>query len=153
MRDREDNVWQLERSIRRLEEWVAPGTKAKEEVVDDVVEVEVDEMMEEKVKEEVEEKVVEEKVTAAGEWLGGFMGGRAVGAIMHLAWHTAILAGLHPPNLNHPLLVRLESPISTLRFLMQPVQHKILGQGRWVWADEGGIHHDKPLRVVVVAEA
>ena len=94
--------------------------------------------MEEKVKEEVEEKVkeeVEEKVTGAGEWLRVFLGGRAFGAIMDLPWDPAVLAGPHPPNLNHSLLV---SPIWTLRFLMHRVHHKILGQGRWVWADGGG---------------
>ena len=30
---------------------------------------------------------------------------------------------------------------------MHRVHHKILGQGRRVWADEGGIHQDKTLRV------
>ena len=66
MRDGEDNVRQLERSVKRLEEWVAREAKVKEEVVDEVVDVEVEEMVEEKVKEEVEEKVVEEKVMGEG---------------------------------------------------------------------------------------
>ena len=79
VRDKEDNVRQLERSVKRLEEWVAWEAKVTEEVVHEVVEVEVEEKVEEKVKEEVEEKVVEEKVTGAGEWLRGFLGGQAWG--------------------------------------------------------------------------
>ena len=79
--------------------------------------------------------------------LRGFLGGRTEGAIMDLPWDLAVLAAPHPPNLDHPLLVPRESPIWTVRFLMHRVNHKILGQGRWVWADKGGIHQDKPQRV------
>ena len=84
VRDKEDNLGQLERSVWQLEEWVA---------------------WEAKVKEEVEEKMVEEKVTGSGDWLSGFCGVQAAGAIMHLSWDPAVLSGLHPPNLDHPLLV------------------------------------------------
>ena len=78
----------------------------KEEVEDEVVEVEVVEMVKETVKEEVEEKVVEEKAV----WGGGggqrvLWGTRDAGAIHDLPWDLAILAGPHPPNLDHPLLV------------------------------------------------
>ena len=58
-----------------------------------------------------------------------------------------------PQNLDHPLLVPPESPIWTFCFLMHRVHHKILGQGRWMWTDEKGIHQDKPLRVGQVAGA
>ena len=127
-----------------MEEWVAREAKVKEEVVDEVVEVEVEEMVEEKVKEEVEEKVEEEKVTGAGQWLRAFWGDGAAGAIMDLPWDPAVLAGPHPPNFDHPLLVPPESPIWTLRFFMHCVHHKILGQGRWVWADKGGSTRTNP---------
>ena len=30
---------------------------------------------------------------------------------------------------------------------MHLVHHNILGHGRWVWANEGGIHPDEPMRV------
>ena len=81
MRDKEDNVQQLQRSVRRLEKWVGRDREMKDEVVDELVEVEVEEMVEEKVK----EQVVEEKVT----WGGGgglriFLGGRAAGGIKHV---------------------------------------------------------------------
>ena len=66
---------------------------------------------------------------------------------MDLPWDPATLTGPQPPNLDHPLLVPPETRIWTLRSLMHHVHHKILGQGRWVWTDEGGIHQDKPLRV------
>ena len=76
---------------------------------------------------------------------------QAAGAIIDLPWDPAALAGPNAPHLDHPLLVRPESPIWTLRILMHHLHHKILGQGRWVWADEGGIHQVKPLRVGSVA--
>ena len=53
----------------------------------------------------------------------------------------------HPTALDHPLLLPLESSIWTRPFLMHRVHHKILGQGKWVWVDERGVHKDKPLWV------
>ena len=115
--------------------------KVKEEVVDEVVEVEVQGMLEEKVKEDVEEKAVEEKVIGGGRrGLRTFLGGWAAGAIMDLPRGPAVLAGPTPPNLDHPLLVPPGSPIWTVRFMMHHVHHKILGQGKWVSADEGTIY-------------
>ena len=55
-----------------------------------------------------------------------------------MPWDPAVLAGPHPPNVDHPLVVPPESPVWTLRFLMQRVHQRLLGQGRWVWVDEGG---------------
>ena len=52
-----------------------------------------------------------------------------------------------PPPSDHLLLLPLESPIWTLRFVMHRAHHKILGRGRWVWVDERGVHKVKPLRV------
>ena len=73
---------------------------------------------------------------------------RDAGAIQDVPWDPAILAGPHPPNMEHPLLVPPESSVWILRFMMQRVHQRILGQGRWVWLDEGaGVHLDKPLRV------
>ena len=61
------------------------------------------------------------------------------------------LAPPPPPNLDRPLLVTPESPVWTLRFLMQRVNQRLLGPGSWVWVDEGGVVHlDKPMRVEVV---
>ena len=121
----------------------------KEKVVDDVVEVEVEETVEEKVKEEVEEKVVEkrvveEKAVGAERCLMVFWGARTAGSILDLSWDPAVLAVPSPPDLDHPLLVPPGSPIWTLRFLMHRVHHKILGQGRWVWVDEGGFTRTNP---------
>ena len=108
-----------------------------------MVEVELD-MVQEKVKEEVEEKVAEEKVTGGGGGGGGwprtFLGGRAAGVIMDMPRDPAVLASPQPPNLDHPLLVPPESPIWTLRFFMHRMHHNSFGEGRWVWADEGGIY-------------
>ena len=64
VREKEDDIRQLGRSVRRIEEWVAREAKGKEEVKDEVGEVDVEEMV--KVKEEMVDKVVEEKVTGAG---------------------------------------------------------------------------------------
>ena len=75
------------------------------------------------------------------------LGGRVARAIMDLPGGTAVLASPHPPNLDHLLFVPPERALCNLRFLMHRVHHKILGHGKWVWADEGGIHQDKRLRV------
>ena len=132
VKEKENNILQLERSVRQLEGIVAAEAKVKEEVEDEVVEVEVAEMVEETVTEEVEEKVVEEKAVGAGHWLRVFLGSREAGAIEDLPCHLAVVARPHPPNLDHPLLVPPESPVWTLRFLMQRVHQRILGHGRWV---------------------
>ena len=85
-----------------------------------MVEVEVEEMVEETVKEEVEEKLAVEKAVCVsgggGGWLRVFLGTRDAGAIHNLPWDAAVLAGPHPPNLHHPFLVPLESPVCTLLF-------------------------------------
>ena len=79
------------------------------------------------------------------------MGSRAARALQDLPWDPAVLAGPHPPNLDTPLLVAPESPVWTLRFLLVRVHHRLLGAGRWVWVDRGGVVHlDKPLRLGVV---
>ena len=85
------------------------------------------------------------------QWLTGIMGSRDAGALQDLPWDPAVLAGPHPPNLDTPLLVAPESPVFTLRFLLVRVHHPLLGAGRWVWVDEGGVVHlDKPLHLGVV---
>ena len=96
---------------------MAAETKVKEQLEDEVVEAEVGEIVEETVKDEVEEKVVEEKAVGAGQWLRVFWGTKEGGAIQHLPWDPAVLAGPHHRNLDHPLLVPPESPVWTLRFL------------------------------------
>ena len=79
------------------------------------------------------------------------MGSRDAGALQDVPWHPAGLDAPHPPNLHTPLLVAPESPVWTLRFLSQRVYHRLLGVGRWVWVDEGGVVHlDRPLRLGVV---
>ena len=56
-----------------------------------------------------------------------------------------------PQNLDTPLLLAPERPVSTLRFLLVRVHHRLLGAGRWVWVDEGGVVHlYRPLRPGVV---
>ena len=56
-----------------------------------------------------------------------------------------------PPNPGHHFLVAPEGRVWTLRFLLVRVHHGLLGVGRWVWVDEGGVVHlDKPLRLGVV---
>ena len=130
---------------------MVPEAKVKEEVVDEVVQVEVKEMVEEKVKEEVEEKVVEEKVTGGGGVVGEFFwraGGRG--------HHGPTMGPCHPAGSPTPKPQPLPagppvSPIETICFLMHRAHHKFLGQGRWVWANEGGIHQYKPLCVGGVA--
>ena len=92
-----------------MHEGVAKKAKEKKEKKDEVVEVEWEEMVEEKVKEgkvkdEVPEKVLEEEATGAGQLLRSVLGGWT-GGIMDLPWDPAVLAGPHPPNLDHPLLV------------------------------------------------
>ena len=115
-----------------MEEWVTKEAKVKEDVEEGLVE----EMVEEKVKEEVEGKAV-----GAGQWVRGFLGGGTAGAIMDVLWDPAVLVRLHPPNPRPPPPCPpgesdLESP-----FFDAACASQILGQGRWVWADEGGIHH------------
>ena len=101
---------------------MAAEAKVKEEVEDEVVEVEEQEMVEVTLKEGVEEKVVEGKVVGAGQWLRVFFFGMMeAGAIEDVPWDPAVLAGPHPPNLDHRLLIPLDSPVWTLRFLMQLV--------------------------------
>ena len=153
--EKEEAIEALDRSVWRIETIAAAEVdKVKEEEVDEVVEVEVEveEMVEETVKEEVEAKVVvETAVGGGGGWLRFFGGSRDAGVIQDLPWDPAVVAGPHPPNLDHPLLVPPESPVWTLRFLMQRVHQRLLGSGRWVWVDEGRVVHlDKPMRVGVV---
>ena len=135
VREEEDNIQRLERSIRWMEECVAKEAKVKEELEEEVVEVGVEEA--------VEGKVVQERYRGAGQWVRG-KGSDGRGHPGPASPHPS---NLNLSNLDHPLLVLPESPIWTLCFLMPRAHHKILGQGRWVWADEGGIHQDKPLRV------
>ena len=144
----------FDRAVRRKErELAAVVARVKDEEVDEVVEVDVQgEMEEASVKEEEDETKVVEAAPAAGggvsQWLRGLMGSRAAGAIQDLPWDPAVLAGHHPPNLDTPLLVDPESPVWTLRFLLVRVHHRLLGAGRWVWVDGGGVVHlDKPLRL------
>ena len=85
------------------------------------------------------------------QWLRGTMGSRDAGALQDVPWDRAVLAGPHPPNLDTPLLVAPEGPVWTLRFLLARVDHRLLGAGRWVRVDEGGVVHlDEPLRLAVV---
>ena len=74
VKEKEEAIQQLDRSVRRMEGIVAAEAKVKEEEVEDEVvevEVEAEEMVEETVKEEVE-KVVEEKAR------GGVDSGRGI---------------------------------------------------------------------------
>ena len=71
MKEKEKDVLQLERSVRRLEAIVAAEAK---------------------VKEETEQKVVEEKALGAGQWLSGFLGTREAWAIEDLPWDPSWLA-------------------------------------------------------------
>ena len=127
-----------------MQEIVEKEAKVNEELVDEVLQVEVQETVEEKVKEEVEEKVVEEKAVEAGQWLRTFLGGQGGGV------HPGPAIG--PRRLGRPLAPKPrpppprppESPIWTLLFFMHCVHHKILGQGRWVWEDEGGVNRTNP---------
>ena len=83
--------------------------------------------------------------------LKGVMGSRDAGALHDLPWDPASLAGPHPPDMDTPLLVAPESPVSTLWFLLVRVQQWLLAAGRWVRVDEGGVVHvDKHLRLGVV---
>ena len=139
MKEKEENILQLERSVTRMEGIVAAEAKVKEEVEDEVVEVEVEEMMEEFVKEKVEEKVVEEKAVGARQWLRGLLGTREAGAIQDLPWDRAILAGPGPPNLDYPLLIPPESPVRTLRFFDAAGASKDFGAGKvGMGGPEGG---------------
>ena len=61
VKDRQENVAQLESSVQRLEEWVGRGSKVKEEEVHEEVEE-----VGKRVKDELEEKVVEEKAEGGG---------------------------------------------------------------------------------------
>ena len=80
------------------------------------------------------------------------MRSRDVAAIQGLQWDQAILASPHPRNLDTYLLVTLEKPVWTLRFLLVRVHHRLLGAGRRVWMDEGGVVQlDRPLRLRVVS--
>ena len=146
--DKEDNMRQLKRSVRRLEEWVAREAKVKEEVVDEVLEVEVEVEVEEMVEENVKEEV-EERATAGGGGMAEYfferVGGRAAWAIMDVPWNSA-----HQTAAN-PHLVPTESVIWTRRFLTHRVRHNISGHGGWVRVDEGETHQDKAVRVGGVA--
>ena len=66
VREKEEGIKHLERSVTRPEGIVAAEAKVKGEVEDEMVQVEVEEMVEETVKGEVEEKVMEEKAVGAG---------------------------------------------------------------------------------------
>ena len=147
----------LERAVRQCERQLATVVaRVKDEEVDEVMEVDVHGEVEEEasVKDEEEETKVVEAAPAWGgtsDWLRGWMGSRAAGALQDLPWDPAILAGHHPPNMDSPLLVAPQSPVWTLRFLLVRVHHRLLGAGRWVWVDgEGVVHLDKPLRLGVV---
>ena len=138
-KEKRANVEQLEILVARLEDCVGRGRKVK---------VEVEEVAEEMVKEEVGEELVEDKVQGTGmAWLRGFLGNRGAGAIMDMPWDPSVVAEPHPLGLDVPLLPPPESSIWALRFVMQRVHHKILGQARWVRVDERGVHEDKPLQV------
>ena len=79
-------------------------------------------------KEEVEAKVVVETPARGGlsQCLRVMMGSRDAEAIHDLPWDPAVLARPPPPNLDTPLLVTPESPVWTLRFLLQRVHHQLL---------------------------
>ena len=132
-------------AVRQSErELAAVVARVKDEGVDEVVEVDVHgEMEEASVKEEEEETKVVEAAPAGGGgtsgWLRGLMGSRAAGALLDLPWDPPVLGGPHPPNLDTRLLVAPESPVWTLRFLLVRVHHRLLGAGRWVWVDGGGL--------------
>ena len=144
-KDKQANVEHLEGAVARLEDWVGRGRKVKEEVKE-----EEEVVVEEKVSDDVKAEVVEEKVEGTGmAWWRGFSGNRGAGAIMDMPWDAAVPAGPHPLGLDNPLLLPLESPVWTLRFVMHRVHHKTVGQGMWVWVDEQGVHINKPLRVGV----
>ena len=100
VRDKEDNVRQLERSVRRLVEWVAREAKVKEEVVNEVVKAGLEEMVEQKVKEEVE-KAVGRKVTRAGGVAKGFFG-RSDGGGHHAPAMGPRRHGCPPPHQPRP---------------------------------------------------
>ena len=154
--ENEEAIEALDRSVRSMEVVLARTVeKVKEEEVDEVVEAEVEaeEMEEGTEKEEVEVKVVVETPARGGvsQWLRGLMGSRDAGALQDLPWDPAFVAGPHLPNLDTPLLVAPESPLWTLRFLLQRLHRRLLGAGRWVWMGEGGVAHvDRPLRPGVV---
>ena len=136
-------IEEFDRAVQRSErELAAVVARVKEEEVDEVVEfdVEAEEMEEEIVKEEEEAKVVVKTPAGGGggQWLKGMIGLRDAGALQDLPWDSAVVACLHPPNLDTPLLVAPESPVWTLRFLLVRVHHRLLGAGRSVWVDEGG---------------
>ena len=123
--EKEEAMVALDRSVRRMQTISAAEVDTvKEEEVEEVVEVEVEaeEMVEKTVKEEVVAKVMVETAVGGGgegvsEWLRQFLGSRDGGAIRDLPSDLFVVAGPHPPNLNQPLLVAPESPLSTLRFL------------------------------------
>ena len=73
------------------------------------------------------------------------MGHRSAGAILDLPWNLAVLDTPRPPGMDTPFPLPPESSIWTLQFVLQCMRHKLLGQGRWVWIDEWGVHPDKPL--------
>ena len=62
-------------------------------------------------------------------------------------WSPPALEGPQPPGLDDPLLLPPESPIWTLRFLLHRTHQKMLGEGRWVWVDEKGVHANRPPKV------
>ena len=134
--EKEEGIKAMDRSVRRMETVLAAAVeKVKEEEVEEVVEVEVEaeEMVKETVKEEVEAKVVVEPAVREGgvsQWLRLLRGSREAGAIRNLPWDPAVLAGPHPPNPDTPLLVAPETPVWTLRFLLQRVHHRLFGAPR-----------------------
>ena len=154
--EKEEAIEGFDRAVRQSErELAAVVARVKEEEVDEVVELdaEAEEMEEEIVKREEEAKAVVASPAGgrASQWLRQMMGSRCAGALQVLPWDPAVLAGPTSQNLDTPLLVAPESPVWTLRFLLVRVHHRLLGAGRWVWVDEGGvIHLDKALHLGVV---
>ena len=118
---------QLERAMAMLEDWVARGRNVKEEV----------------------EEVVEEETLDGTDmaWLREYLENPGAGANMDMPWDGAILEGPRPPRLDTLVLLPSEIPVCTLFSVMHRVHHNILGQGRWVWVAERGVHTDKPLQV------
>ena len=79
------------------------------------------------------------------------MGSRDAGALKFVPRDPADLAG--PLSLTWIPLSSLPRriPLGLSGFLLQQVDHQLLGGPRWVWVDEGGVVHlDRPHRLGVV---
>ena len=149
--DKQSSAEQLERAVARLEDWVARLRRKGR--LQPKVEMEKEE---EEEKGEVEETVVEEKVEGMGmgkygvsNWLREFLGSRGGGGHLGPALRHSVLDGPNPPVMDPPSPspgeLNLDSPLCAAP--AHRVHHKVLGQGRWVWVDERGVHANKPLRV------